>query len=261
VILEDLLEAAVLFAHEAGEVTLRYFGSGVPSEAKGDGTPVTAADREAEALLRTRIRSRFPGHGILGEEEGEEEGDVPVRWILDPIDGTRSFMRGVPTYTVLIGVEVEGVPSVGVIHCPALDETVSAARGMGCRWRKGASRPVPARVSGVDDLSGAVALLTDPEEILRSRVGDGWRRLAGSVRFVRGWGDAYGHLLVATGRAEIMVDPELAPWDAAPLLPVLREAGGHFTDLEGRDTIHGGSGVSTNGRLHGPVLEILRPTP
>jgi histidinol-phosphatase len=257
--LEDIRRTAEELAREAGEVTLRYFGTGLTVDSKGDGTPVTVADREAEAHLRSRIREIFPGHGILGEEEGEEPGTLPVRWILDPIDGTRSFMQGVPLYTVLIGVEVEGEPRVGVIHCPPLDETVSAARDLGCRWRRGGPQPVdqPARVSDVDDISRAVVLLTDPEAVLRSPVGAGWRTLAGRARFARGWGDAYGHLLVATGRAEVMVDPELSPWDAAPLLPVIREAGGKFTDLEGRSTIHGGSGVSTNGRLHDGALKTL----
>jgi histidinol-phosphatase len=257
--LEDLRRAAVTLAREAGELTLGYFGSRLSPDRKDDGTPVTVADREAEALLRKRIRERFPGHGILGEEEGEEPGDLPVRWILDPIDGTRSFMRGVPLYTVLIGIEIEEEPSVGVIHCPALGETVSAATGSGCHWRRSGPAVLdgPGRVSDVESLNDAVALLTDPEAVLASPVGAGWRRLAGKARFTRGWGDAYGHLLVATGRAEIMVDPELAPWDAAPLLPIVREAGGRFSDLEGRETIHGGSGISTNGRFHGEVLEIL----
>lgn len=257
--LEDIRRTAEALAREAGKVTLRHFGTDPSADSKADGTPVTVADREAEAHLRSRIRELHPGHGILGEEEGEEPGELPVRWILDPIDGTRSFMQGVPLYTVLIGVEVEGAPRVGVIHCPPLDETVSAAWDLGCRWRRGAPRPVDraARVSGVDDLSRAVVLLTDPEAVLESPVGKGWRSLAGQARFSRGWGDAYGHLLVATGRAEAMVDPELSPWDAAPLLPVIREAGGRFTDLEGRSNIHGGSGVSTNGRLHDEVLETL----
>jgi histidinol-phosphatase len=257
--LEEIRRVAEDLAREAGKVTLEYFGTELSADFKGNGTPVTVADREAESHMRDRIRDLFPGHGILGEEEGEEPGTLPIRWILDPIDGTRSFMQGVPLYTVLIGVEVEGEPRVGVIHCPPLDETVSAAWDLGCRWRRGQPRPLDraARVSRVDDLSGAVVLLTDPEAVLESPVGEGWRTLAGKARFARGWGDAYGHLLVATGRAEAMVDPELSPWDAAPLLPVMREAGGRFTDLEGRSSVHGGSGISTNGLLHDRVLEAL----
>ncbi len=248
------LGAAEELARQAGEVTLRYFGERVPAEAKGDGSPVTRADREAEQLLRKGIRRRFPGHGILGEEFGEEGSGAAVRWILDPIDGTRSFMRGVPLYGVLVGIEAAGVPVVGVAHFPALrGETVSAARGLGCR-RDGR----PASVSGTTTLSGAAVLTTDPERILDApATAAGWRRLAGGADLARSWGDAWGHVLVATGRAEVMIDPVLSPWDAAPLLPILQEAGGRFTDLLGRATIHGGSGVSSNGLLHDEVLASL----
>lgn len=249
----ELLEAAESFAREAGQVTLRYFGQVLDAESKADGTPVTRADREAEELLRRRIEDRFPSHGILGEELGETRPEARVRWILDPIDGTRSFMQGVPLYGVLIGVEVDGAPEVGVLHFPALDETVAAATGLGCRW---SGRP--ASVSGVERIEEAVVLTTDVERILEGPVGAGWRRLGRRARLARTWGDCYGHCLVATGRAEAMVDPVLADWDAAPLLTVVREAGGTFTDLSGEETVRGGSGVSTNGRLHAEVLEILR---
>ena len=254
----ELMDFARELALGAGELTLRHFGEVLAAETKADGTPVTRADREAEAFLRREIGRRFPGHSILGEEFGEQRGDEPVRWILDPIDGTRSFMKGVPLYAVLVGVEVEGAPVAGVVHLPALGETVAAARGEGCRWwpsRRGPPRE--ARVSDTGALADATALVTDPAALPASRVGAGWAGLSGEVSLVRGWGDAYGHILVATGRAEIMVDPALSPWDAAPLLPVVTEAGGRFTDLEGRATIRGGSGVSTNGRIHRAVLRRL----
>jgi len=253
-----LLEAATHWAWEAGEVTLAHFGAVLDAESKSDGSPVTLADREAEALLRSRIRERFPGHGILGEEEGEEFGDEPIRWILDPIDGTRSFMRGVPLYAVLIGIEGGGVPLVGVAHFPALGETVAAAIGVGCLWyRRGLSEPIAARVSSHDRWSEAALLTTDPARIEGMAVAAGWRELSARAGLVRSWGDAYGHALVATGRAEAMVDPLLSPWDAAPLLPILSEAGGVFTDLSGMATVHGGSGISSNGCLHRELLERL----
>lgn len=248
----DILEAAREFAAEAGEVTLRYFGGVVESEAKSDGSPVTRADREAEQLLRTRIGGRFPHHGILGEEFPPTNEGADVRWILDPIDGTRSFMRGVPLYGVLIGVEVEGEPVVGVAHFPALGEMVSAGAGMGCHWNGN-----PIVVSGVDSLDRALVLTTDVERILSSGHGSGWRKLQQASSFSRTWGDCYGHILVATGRAEVMVDPVLSPWDAGPLLTILTEAGGTFTSMEGEATIHGGSGISSNGLLHSAVLEGL----
>jgi histidinol-phosphatase len=259
-LLERLLDDAERFARAAGEITLGYFGGRVDDEAKGDGSPVTIADREAESLLRDRIQEAWPRHGILGEEFGETGGTDPIRWILDPIDGTRSFMRGVPLYGVLVGIEVEGDPAVGVAHFPALEETVSAARGLGCRWSPmagAAGGRRPARVNGVTRLADAVLLTSDPAMTVQSETCPGWARLNEQVDYARSWGDAYGHALVATGRAEIMVDPVLSPWDAAPLLVLLEEAGGRFTDLEGRPDIHGGSGLSTNGALHDEVLALL----
>jgi histidinol phosphatase-like enzyme (inositol monophosphatase family) len=247
-----LLEAADTFAREAGVVTLRHFGGRVEHESKPDGTPVTLADREAERLIRRRISERFPDHGILGEEDGETRPGAAVRWIVDPIDGTLSFMRGVPLYGVLLGIEVDGEPAVGVAHFPALSETVSAGRGLGCRWNGH-----PCRVSDVDDLRRALVLTTDPTAITDGPVGPGWRGLQSAAALVRTWGDCYGHALVATGRADVMVDPVLSPWDAAPLLTILTEAGGRFTDLDGNETIHGGSGVSSNGKLHEEVLGLL----
>jgi len=255
-----LLEEARRLARLAGRATLRHFGEVVESIAKDDGSPVTAADREAEEILRAGIRKQHPDHGILGEEFGEVSGAGRVRWILDPIDGTRSFMRGVPLYAILVGIEIEEVPSVGVLHFPALGESVWAGRGLGAFWQPAGTRlEVPASVNGTDTLARACALTSDPGFTRGSRVGGGWDRLSDAVAYTRSWGDAYGHALVATGRAEVMLDPqELKPWDAAPLLTILEEAGGRFTDLDGERTIHGGSGLSTNGVLHDEVLALLR---
>lgn len=243
---------AEAFAREAGELTLRYFGQTLAVDDKDDGSPVTQADREAESLLRLRISAEFPNHGILGEEMGVEKGDAAIRWTLDPIDGTRAFMRGVPLYAVLIGVAVEDEPVVGIMHFPALGETLSAARGHGCLFNG-----APARVSSVDRLDRSLLLTTDVEEILQRPQGAGWRKLAGQAHTSRTWGDAYGHALVATGRAEVMIDPILSDWDSAPLLTVVEEAGGRFTDLSGTPTATGRSGVSTNGLLHDEVLATL----
>lgn len=250
---EEVLDAARSFAVEAGRATLRHFGHVVAPRSKADGTPVTRADREAEQLLRKRIEERFPSHGIVGEEFGEHRPDAAVRWILDPIDGTRSFMKGVPLYGVMVGVEFDGEPQVAVIRFPALDETVAAARGLGCTWND-----APASVSEVSRVEEAVVLTTDPRT---APTVPGWGALSEKAAIVRSWGDCYGHCLVATGRAEAMVDPELALWDASPLLPIVTEAGGRFTDLRGRATVRGGSGLSTNGILHEEALEVLRGPP
>lgn len=251
-LVRELLASAEDFADQAGAVVLRYFGAVVPGQAKADGSPVTAADREAEALLRELIGRRYPEHGILGEEYGESTPGAPVRWILDPIDGTRSFMRGVPLFGVLIGIEIDGVAAVGVAHFPALGEMVSAGLGEGATWNGR-----PARASAVEKLEEALVLTTDVERIDGSAWGEGWRTLAAGAAFARTWGDCYGHILVATGRAEIMVDPVLKAWDAAPFLPILLEAGGRFTDFAGTPTIHGTCGLSTNAALHEAALRVL----
>ena len=250
--IRDLLDYATTLAHEAGDITLKYFGGVLASDAKGDGTPVTIADREAEQLIRSRIERRFPEHSILGEEYGESNPGARVRWILDPIDATRSFMRGVPLYGVLIGIEIEDESTIGVAHFPPLRETVAAGRGLGCTWNER-----PCRVSEVDRIEDAVICTTDVERILSRPQGTGWRNLQQRCAFSRTWGDCYGHALVATGRIEAQVDPVMAPWDAGPFLTIVTEAGGKFTTLGGEATVHGGSGVSSCSRLHDTLLKFL----
>lgn len=248
----ELLDFATGIALEAGAITLRYFGGVVDHDAKGDGSPVTIADREAEQLIRSRVEARYPEHSILGEEYGESNEGSRVRWILDPIDGTRSFMRGIPLYGVLIGIEIDNEAVVGVAHFPPLQETVAAGRGLGCTWN---GRPT--RVSPVASLSEAVICTTDVERLLSRPEADGWRALQQQASFSRTWGDCYGHALVATGRIEAQVDPIMAPWDAGPFPTIITEAGGTFTSLQGDTTPHGGSGVSSNGVLHDIVMDTL----
>jgi histidinol-phosphatase len=249
--LSDLLSVATEAAYLGGRRTLAYFNTGVAVEMKPDDTPVTCADRESERLIRDRIRRTFPHHTILGEEGGTDEGDPEYRWIIDPIDGTKTFIRGVPFYGVLIGVEVQGKPSAGVVYLPALDEMVSAATGLGCWWNGR-----PARVSEVATLAEAAIMVTSARATMARS--DAYERLVAATKFQRSWGDCYGYVLVATGRAEAMLDPSLSAWDCAALLPILQEAGGHFTTWAGEATIWGKDGVGTNAALHRPVLEILK---
>ena len=248
--LQELLGVAVEAARAGGRRALEDFGREIPIETKPDGSPVTRADRASEEVIRERIRARFPDHAILGEEGGASPGDHWVTWILDPIDGTKSFVRGVPMWGVLVGVEVAGAPVIGVAFLPALGELVEAAQGLGARWNGR-----PARVSSIDDLGQATLLTTSVRAIEQRDVP--FRRLIDATGLQRGWGDCYGHVLVATGRADVMLDPHVSVWDNAPFLPILREAGGRFTDWRGTETIHGADSVSTNGRLHERVLELL----
>jgi histidinol-phosphatase len=249
--LSSLLDFALDAAWHAGRVTLRYFQADVAVELKADHSLVTAADREAERVLRQLIESRFPDHAILGEEYGGDDRDATHQWILDPIDGTNSFVRGVPMYGVLVGLAVRGEPVVGVAHFPALGETIGAAHGEGCRLN---GRVV--RVSSVVEARQACLAYTDARQ-LRGRLGATWERLVESFGLARGWGDCYGHCLVATGRADAMLDPRMHQWDCAALVPIVQEAGGRFTDWQGRAVIDGGDAVSTNGVLHDVVLSAL----
>lgn len=245
--LEALLDFALDLARRAGRLTLTHFQTGVAVDTKADGTPVTEADRGAERLMRGRIEARFPRHGVVGEEFGETNPGAARRWILDPIDGTRSFARGVPLYGVLVALEEDGEAALGVLHFPALgEETVYAARGAGCWWNGRRCS-----VSDVSDLADALVLTTDARPAAEAPRRAGWERLRDEAGVARTWGDCYGHALVATGRAEVMVDPLASAWDAAALRPCVEEAGGVFGDWAGRATHLGGSAVSTNAALAG----------
>jgi histidinol phosphatase-like enzyme (inositol monophosphatase family) len=251
--LEQLRDFATRIAKAAGEITLTYFNQLQGFETKEDGSFVTVADRETEAFLRAEIERELPDDGILGEEWGELTGRSGRRWILDPIDGTYSFVHGVAMYGVLVGLEIEGEPSVGVINIPAAGELLYAARGTGCFWNG-----KPARVSSTATLEEALLLATDFASIAAAGYAEAGEELQRRAAGRRTWGDCYGHVLVATGRADVILDPIMKIWDCAALLPVVEEAGGTFTDWRGERTISGGSAVSTNGLLHETVLDVIR---
>jgi histidinol-phosphatase len=244
------LDAALDAAWAAGRVTLRWFQGGPHVDLKEDRSPVTAADREAEQTVRRILGARFPDDGIVGEEEGEETGRSGRRWIVDPIDGTRSFIHGVPLYGVMVALEADGDPVVGVLHFPALNETVAAGRGLGCRWNGR-----PCGVSDVERLDRALMVTSGDARPGAPRGGklaarvDGLQRLGSLVDTYRTWGDCYGYALVATGRAEAMLDPVLHVWDAAAVRPIIEEAGGVFTDWDGTPSHESGHAVGTNARL------------
>lgn len=251
--LRPYLDLAVQTAYEAGRLTLGYYGTGAARpEFKEDETPVTVADREAEELIRARISARYPSHAILGEEYGNDGGGNHC-WIVDPIDGTKAFVRGVPLYAVLIGLEIEGVCEVGAAYFPALDEMLCAATGEGCFLN---GRRV--RVSGTHSLSDGIVCFTDAKGFQKYGREDEWKRILSAAGEARGWSDAYGHALVATGRADLMLDPAMNPWDAGPFPPILREAGGYFGDWSGNEgNIHADEGLSTTQTLLPEVLGIM----
>jgi histidinol-phosphatase len=233
-----LLDAVAEVARVAGDTALRYFRTGLAVESKRDGTPVTVADRAAEQAARDWLRARFPDDGILGEEFGEERPGARRRWVLDPIDGTKTFVRGVPLWGSLVALHEGETVLAGAIYCPAVAELVAAAPGAGCWWNG-----TRCAVSTVDDLAAATILTTDERFVGSPSRTASWHQLAARVAVSRTWGDCYGYLLVATGRAELMTDSVLSPWDAVALLPVITEAGGVYTDWRGCVTPFGGTGV------------------
>ena len=253
--LKQLLDFAVDIARGAGAITSSYFKGSFVAERKTDNSFVTVADRDAERYLRARIVEAFPDDSILGEEEGERSGKSNRRWILDPIDGTYSFVHGVPLYGVLIGVEINEAPVIGVVNLPALEEIVYAARGLGCYWNERR-----AGVSTTASLDQALLLCSDFGACEQYGFGAAAASLQGQVQTSRTWGDAYGHVLVATGRADIMLDAVMNIWDCAPLLPILEEAGGTFTDWQGTATIAGGNAIATNGLLFPEVMQTIKTT-
>ncbi len=260
--LTSRLDLALEAAREAGAITLGYFRhDNYAVELKQDSSPVTVADREAEQHLRLRIAAAFPEDAILGEEWADRPGRSGFRWILDPIDGTKSFISGVPLYSTLIGVEYDGKSVVGVIHIPALDETGYAAAGQGAWSVRGGATPRPARVSEKATFADGLFCTSEVKTFDATGRREAYERLQAASRLSRTWGDGYGYLLVATGRAEAMVDPKMNVWDCAALQPVLEEAGGTFTDWQGRPTIHGAEAVATNGRVSNEVLAITRQFP
>ena len=252
--LDSLLAFALDAAWQAGRITLGHYQTGLAAERKADNSPVTLADRQAEQKLRDLITAAWPDHALIGEEYGRQPGrvDSGYTWIIDPIDGTKSFISGVPFYAVLLALVKDDQPQLGVIHFPALNEMVYARRGGGCYWNGR-----PARVSSVSRLADAVLLASDLDTFARFNRQDAFQRLIDATYFQRTWGDAYGYALVATGRAEIMLDPVMALWDCGPLQVILEEAGGTFTDWRGTPTIFGGEAVATNGALFAPVMDLL----
>jgi histidinol phosphatase-like enzyme (inositol monophosphatase family) len=246
------MEAAEACARAAGAVALRHWRARLEVETKRDGSPVTAADREAERAARVWLEDRFPGDGVVGEEFGESRPDAARRWFVDPIDGTRSYVRGVPLWGTMIAVADRSRVLASSIVYPALGETLAAAPGEGCHWNG-----VRCRVSDVAELARATVLATDERFTCDARKRRGWERLAPRAATARSWGDCYGYLLVATGRAELMTDGVLQPWDAVPLLPIVEEAGGVFTDWSGARTGFGVGAIATNAALADETRALL----
>ncbi len=240
--LADIAREVLVAAHARLETEVEF---------KSDGTPVTVADKEAERLMRAAIKKAYPEHGILGEEFGPESIDAEFCWVLDPIDGTKSFLSRVPLYVTLIGLRYEGQPVLGLIDQPILGERII---GDNHTTTLNGRRVRVAEAS----LKDAVVVTTDLDNIRRLHRDVRWNRLADSVAHVRTWGDGYGHLLVAAGRAHVMADPIMNAWDLVPVLPVLRGAGATVTSWTGGDPVKAGNIIAAAPALHDQVMRTLR---
>lgn len=265
------LAGRIAFALElascASEITLGYFRTTeYRVERKSDRSPVTAADKEAEQAVRRLVTERFPLDSILGEEFGSSSGTSEYEWIIDPIDGTKSFISGVPLYSTLVGMTFRGTPTLGVIAIPALGEICVAAKGFGA-WYANASPEYQADglvlrrtvVSGTPSLSDGLFLTSQVDNFERRQAMGAYTELERQAYVSRSWGDGYGYLLVATGRAELMVDPIVNPWDVAAVAPIIEEAGGRFTSWSGEFDIRAGHCLASNAHVHDAALSCLRP--
>jgi histidinol phosphatase-like enzyme (inositol monophosphatase family) len=248
----SLLEAAAELAGLTGAAALKYYRRDVAVERKDDGSPVTIADRTAEQLARDWIGRRFPTDAILGEEFGAVPGSSGRTWLIDPVDGTKTFVRGVPLWGSLVAIVEGDRVLAGAAAFPALDERITAAPGEGC-WHNGTR----CRVSEVARLSEATVLTTN-EHGFEPEARRAWNALASTAAVVRTWGDCYGYLLVATGRAEVMVDAKLNPWDSACFVPIITEAGGAISELAGLTAWNLASALATNAALATQVGSFFR---
>ena len=250
---QKALDAAVEAARAAGAIALKYFRGRFEVTLKPDATPVTQADREAELAIVEILGRAFPDHGVLGEEFGGH-GSTEVRWIIDPIDGTKNFVRGIPVWATLIGLEERGEITVGVIHNPVTGELYTARRGGGA-FLNGER----IRVSAIAELGGATLVHAGLGLFREAGRWESFVRLVDATERQRGFGDYSGYGLVAEGKAELYLEVDLKPWDLAPCKILVEEAGGRFSDLDGRPTIYSGTALATNGRLHDAALALLRP--
>ncbi|MCA9125464.1 MAG: histidinol-phosphatase [Planctomycetales bacterium] len=259
--LDGRLALAVELAHAAGQSTLEHFqSSGLQVDRKGDASPVTVADRNAEQLIRELLQQSFPTDAILGEEFGNSAGTSEYQWIIDPIDGTKSFICGVPLYSTLVGVVKGRECLAGVIYVPALDEIIYAVRGQGAWHSKQDQIPQRCEVSQ-KSLEDGLFVVSQVDSFGKRGAEQAYRSFEKTAYVTRSWGDGYGYMLVATGRAELMVDPIANPWDLAAVQPIVEEAGGKFSSWRGEPHVFGGDGLGCNAAVYDYALEVLKECP
>lgn len=256
--LAKAMETARLAAEAASRASLAHFRRGVRVDVKPDRTPVTQADRESEAAILAVVRSLFPDHGFLGEETGAHAGTAETRWIVDPLDGTKGFTRGGGFWGALVALEHRGDIVAGAMALPALAETYWAAKGLGAWMRSGEADPARLQVSSVATWGDATLSFGEPQVLFRPPILERLASLALSAQSARCYGDLAGCALLLQGKAEAWIEAGVQIWDIAALRILVEEAGGRFTDLDGRPTHASGACVASNGLLHDHVLRALR---
>ena len=257
--LQTLLKSALEWINKTDTIALSYYKHDLDVQFKNDRSPVTQADRAIEAFLREEIEKRYPTHEIVGEEFGESAQRSNYRWIIDPIDGTKSFMRAIPTFSTLLGLEIDGEVQLGVASFPALGERIYAIKGGGAWWvQEKGMPPVQAHVSKVASLNAGMVMTTDVSKMASYGKSKAWQAIQKTAKSCLGYGDAYGYLLVATGRAELMLDAAMSIWDCGPLPVILSEAGGYFGDWHGQRTIYAEEAIATTENLLEEVLKLTR---
>jgi histidinol-phosphatase len=250
-----MYEEELAFAHQvadqAGEIALSYFRNDPEVTWKPDATPVTEADIATEAMIREEIRRRFPDDAIRGEEGGVE-GSSDRMWIVDPIDGTRNYAMGIQIWANLLALKVGDEYMLGLANAPGIGERYAAVRGGGATWNG-----EPMHVSNVATTGGGMIVFGDVEAWAGTGQQERFLAVIQGAQRSRGFGDFWGHMLVARGAAVAMIEPELSEWDFAPLVVIVTEAGGRVTQVDGTAPVHGGSLVSSNGLVHDEVLAAL----
>lgn len=260
------LDTAIAAAMKASALILPYFRSpSLSVETKKDFTPVSEADKKAEQLIRREITKHFPNDGIIGEEYAEKRSKTGYRWYLDPIDGTKAFIRGVPLFGTMVAVECGKAMVAGVVAFPALGEMIYASQGQGAWFTQSVDFKAGkvntlkrAKVSTIETLKKSCISTGEPHLFVTNKMLEPFERIISTVGVVRGWSDCYAHYLVATGKIEAMVEPEMSVWDNAALVPIIQEAGGTFTDFTGKATAHAGNAISSNGLVHKELLKLIR---
>ncbi len=249
--IKELKQFAELLAKESAKVIKKYFFESLKVELKEDATPVTIADKKAEEIIRSLIEKHFPQHGIIGEEFGRKEGSSEYTWVLDPIDGTKSFINKMITFGTQIGLLKNGKPVLGIINQPVL-EMLLIGDNLTCE--------INGRRTGVRDcktVENALLLTTDHLNIHKYKNGEKFEKLIRRVRLYRTWGNAYGYLLLATGYADVMIDPIMSEWDLLPIVPIVLGAGGKVSSYEGGDVLQSDSVIAASPNIHGEIIKLL----